>query len=159
LLLGPVPVQFCWHGSSSGFAGFSFSGTLPDLCSRIFARAGSLPRISRVREVSLPLHGPDLFGHLANLAWHLYLWHLAQSVFGHLVRAERTDIRRRILYRLHDLCPRIFLGRHAWNCFNEASAGGLTISADSDCQLQERQQLGRASARPCSRSKPERPVN
>jgi hypothetical protein len=76
---------------------------MADLCSRIL----------HVPEVPVPLHGPDLFRIILR---NLYLGILCLGVLhsrclGILHGLHGPDVRRRILYRRHDLCPRIFLGR------------------------------------------------
>jgi hypothetical protein len=87
------------------------SGALPNLCS------GTLPhlcsRISHVLEVSVPSHGSDLFRViLRNLCLGIpCLGILHSRCLGILYGLHGPDLYRRILYRLHDLCPRIFLGR------------------------------------------------
>ena len=84
-------------------------------------------------EVSAPLHGSNLFRViLRNLRLGilcldiLCLGILHSRCLGILYGLHGSDICGRILYRLHDLCPRIFLGRPRLELLQRSLSGWLT---------------------------------
>jgi hypothetical protein len=140
LRAGPVPVQFAPAGPSLGDV--ARAGSLL----AHFARAGGVGAFARVEPLPGHLAQP-VPGHL--VPWHLASWHLAQPVLGHLVRAARIGhLWAHLVPAARPVPAHLPRPPTLGIASTEPQRVADEFRSRSDCQLQERQQPGRPSARP-----------